>query len=396
MPSSKEIRVRSSFERDVESVEARLKELGISRSGAVRLGLGKVYDSEKMPTWGLLILGCMLFTAIVTPYEVALLETRLDGLFVVNKLVDAVFILDIVLTFHTSYVDENFTLVTDLRLIRAKYLRGWFAVDVVSVLQFDVLELILNNGDSDSDVGQLKAVRMLRILRLFKMLKMLRVLRASKYFKRYENHISVSYAVLRLSSFAVLVLASCHWFACLWIIAGRGFFVANQGLTAHETWLMRYCDIRDPNFFYAAIDDDDWRRVAANNYEEEGDDDEFGSSSAEEEENNGSGAFRSVGAKNRGIVSYNSIYLRSLYWSVMTVTSVSYGDIVTTCDIESVTCIAAMVSSRIRRLISDHILSCKNVPFSPSLCVLLAAWRGGVGVRGGVSGRRDEAAERPR
>ena len=167
------------FKDDVKRVEARLAELGYSRSGSLAERACSVQNGDKMPNWGILILACMLFTAIVTPFEVALLETRLDGLFVVNKLVDAVFVVDIVLTFQMSYVDENFSPVTDLRLIRKRYLRGWFFVDFVSVLQFDVLELVLG-GKDNSDVGQLKVVRMLRILLLFKMLKMLRVLRASK------------------------------------------------------------------------------------------------------------------------------------------------------------------------------------------------------------------------
>ncbi len=35
---------------------------------------------------------CLVFTAVVTPVEVAFLSTKVNGLFVVNRIVDAVFV----------------------------------------------------------------------------------------------------------------------------------------------------------------------------------------------------------------------------------------------------------------------------------------------------------------
>ncbi len=41
----------------------------------------------------MLTLACLLFTAVVAPLEVAFMETRLNALFVLNRLIDIVFIL---------------------------------------------------------------------------------------------------------------------------------------------------------------------------------------------------------------------------------------------------------------------------------------------------------------
>ena len=63
----------------------------------------------------------------------------------------------------------------------------------------------------------------------------------------------------------------------------------------------------------------------------------------------------------------------------MTVTSVGYGDIVPTCDIEYVTCIAAMVSSRSRQSISDHILWYNKRSFLSFFVCIVSCLRGWCG-----------------
>jgi hypothetical protein len=42
--------------------------------------------------WDIVVVVAVLFTATVTPFEVAFLKTSLNGLFVVNRLVDVVFL----------------------------------------------------------------------------------------------------------------------------------------------------------------------------------------------------------------------------------------------------------------------------------------------------------------
>ena len=43
--------------------------------------------------WDLLTLLCLVFTAVVAPVEVAFMETRFNALFVINRIVDVIFIL---------------------------------------------------------------------------------------------------------------------------------------------------------------------------------------------------------------------------------------------------------------------------------------------------------------
>ena len=81
-------------------------------------------ESKYIQRWDLVTLGALIFTAFVTPYEVALLQTKYDGLFFVNRLVDFVFFKDMVMQFFLAFRDTDprnggFTLVKSLSKARA-------------------------------------------------------------------------------------------------------------------------------------------------------------------------------------------------------------------------------------------------------------------------------------
>ena len=91
---------------------------------------------------------------------------------------------------------------------------GRFAIDLFSLLPFDVLSLALDSPK----IQRLKVVRLVRLLRL---LKLMRVLKASRMFTRYEAQMSVSYAKLAIARELVAIVIMCHWVACLWgLVAG--------------------------------------------------------------------------------------------------------------------------------------------------------------------------------
>ena len=58
-----------------------------------------------MAKWDILMMLCMIFTAIVTPVEVTFLAegAHVNGLWVINRFVDLCFIIDIFLTFNLMY-----------------------------------------------------------------------------------------------------------------------------------------------------------------------------------------------------------------------------------------------------------------------------------------------------
>jgi hypothetical protein len=103
-------------------------------------------NSHLCKQWDSVMLCLLLFTAFVTPFEVAFLsegEAKVDGLFVINRLVDCLFAYDIWVNFNLAFYDrKRMNGVTDLGEIRWHYLTGWFLIDFVSLIPFEIMGMV--------------------------------------------------------------------------------------------------------------------------------------------------------------------------------------------------------------------------------------------------------------
>ncbi|XP_067117036.1 potassium voltage-gated channel subfamily H member 7-like [Osmerus mordax] len=101
--------------------------------------------------WDWLILLLVIYTAILTPYSAAFLlndreeqKRRECGyscspLNVVDLMVDIMFIVDILINFRTTYVNVNEEVVSHPAKIAIHYFKGWFLIDMVAAIPFDLL-----------------------------------------------------------------------------------------------------------------------------------------------------------------------------------------------------------------------------------------------------------------
>ena len=71
------------------------------------------------------------------------LETRLDALFFINQSINLIFIIDVCMQFAMPVPnDKTGELIRSHREIARRYLSGWFAIDVISVLPFDLIGIV--------------------------------------------------------------------------------------------------------------------------------------------------------------------------------------------------------------------------------------------------------------
>ena len=148
--------------------------------------------------------------------QVGFLDEDSSGtaLFVLNRLVDTIFVIDIALTFFMPYrapTASGGMWVYDNHKITMNYLRGWFALDAISAIPFDLILSVQSDVDSS-------AVRTIRVVRL---LKLARIIRASRLLSRWEDHMYISNAYLSLIQFILMTILMSHWLACLWGYVGN-------------------------------------------------------------------------------------------------------------------------------------------------------------------------------
>eukprot|EP00966_Prymnesium_polylepis_P073898 1715106-Prymnesium_polylepis.1 len=102
------------------------------------------------------------------------------------------FLIDTVLHFFTPYRDRDggiaSTWVYDNRKIAMHYLHGFFVLDVVSLVPFDIIVMVTVDSEDGGGGSGLRVLRMLRVV------KLARIMRASRILDRWENHWGVSYA----------------------------------------------------------------------------------------------------------------------------------------------------------------------------------------------------------
>ncbi|ELW64819.1 Potassium voltage-gated channel subfamily H member 2 [Tupaia chinensis] len=108
--------------------------------------------------WDWLILLLVIYTAVFTPYSAAfLLQETEEGrpapdcaLAVVDLIVDIMFIVDILINFRTTYVNANEEVVSHPGRIAVHYFKGWFLIDMVAAIPFDLLIF----GSGSEEIGK--------------------------------------------------------------------------------------------------------------------------------------------------------------------------------------------------------------------------------------------------
>uniref|UniRef100_A0A673CAV6 Potassium voltage-gated channel, subfamily H (eag-related), member 1b n=1 Tax=Sphaeramia orbicularis TaxID=375764 RepID=A0A673CAV6_9TELE len=240
-------------------------------------------------TWDWVILILTFYTAIMVPYNVSF-KTKQNNVtwLVVDSIVDVIFLVDIVLNFHTTFVGPAGEVISDPKLIRMNYVKTWFVIDLLSCLPYDVI-----NAFENVDEG---------ISSLFSSLKVVRLLRLGRVARKLDHYIEYGAAVLVLLV-CVFGLAA-HWLACIW------YSIGDYEVIDEDTNSVRM---------------DSWLYL-------------LGETVGTPYRFNTSGSGRWEGGPSK-----DSVYITSLYFTMTSLTSIGFGNIAPNTDGEKIFAVAMMM-----------------------------------------------------
>ena len=188
-------------------------------------------DNPYKKIWDLLIAFLILYSAIITPYEIAFSDNNHTSWFEI--LIDIFLAIDIVLTFFSAYTDEEENLVKNHKKIIKKYLKSWFIIDIISVLPLN------NLFKSGKYSGLTKISKLPKLYRLIKLTKLLRMTKMSskgnlnRVTKFFMEKLKINANVERLFFFVLTFLLMNHLCACFW------YFMAKIEDFSPDSWVVR-------------------------------------------------------------------------------------------------------------------------------------------------------------
>ena len=99
-----------------------------------------IHSNTKLKIWwDIYITAILLILVFVVPTRLAFVDTEPIGWVIVYALIDLSFLVDIILTFFTTYTDADGNEIGESKKIARQYLTGWFIFDTISIIPMDYI-----------------------------------------------------------------------------------------------------------------------------------------------------------------------------------------------------------------------------------------------------------------
>ncbi|GMI14929.1 hypothetical protein TrVE_jg6054 [Triparma verrucosa] len=242
--------------------------------------------SPKRLTWDIIMMFLLIYVAIVAPYRIGFNSDAEGNWKVWETILDMLFILDLFVNFRTGYYLEDEEVMDSWRVAK-HYLKTWFILDFLSSIPFDLMEA----GFQDTSYAKLmKSGKFVKVFRMLRITKMVRFMKGSVIAEQFDDWVNMAASrhTMRMVKLLIGTMFASHLNCCLW--AGIG----NAGDDDSGSWIIYY--------------------DAYLSHEDGFDVDDLGSK-----------------------------YLAAMYWSIQTMTTVGYGDIVPQNDAERAYSIFSML-----------------------------------------------------
>jgi hypothetical protein len=160
--------------------------------------------------WDCCNLLLLIYSTFQIPYSVAFLSNSCDltDSAIINLAVDCFFLCDIILNFFVGYIDEE-TGILEVSKIRIAqhYIRSWFIFDFISSLPWDRIFCSLTTSQT---------TKILKVFRIIKIVRFVRMLRIAGGLQEFIGNWAKD--SIRLVKFVGILLLFGHICACFWFL----------------------------------------------------------------------------------------------------------------------------------------------------------------------------------
>ena len=176
-----------------------------------------IYPKDRIAKiWNVIISIVILYVTFFMTFEIAFLDTP-PQFFVISEYISTgIFGIDIMINFNRAYLNKKKMFEVSRKKIAKKYLKTWFFIDLLSFFPFFLFSEFGKFGLS-MGLKTLKFLKILNIVRLLRLIKIIKEILYKKFRDPIEKHqATVKRNVERLSIHLLLILITCHLFACIY------------------------------------------------------------------------------------------------------------------------------------------------------------------------------------
>ena len=170
----------------------------------------------KRQCWDIIfVMLSLMYTAIRVPYAIAFdidEFEQVDAWFVLNRLVDFIFISDMVIICMTAQKDGR-KMITSHRRIAINYLKSWFLFDFCASVPLDLI-LFVGTGarmgtEEESDGDFSRSAKLIRVIKIFRTFRMLRMLRLKRVLITIEIFFGLNFNVMGIGKVCFFFVFVC-------------------------------------------------------------------------------------------------------------------------------------------------------------------------------------------
>lgn len=193
----------------------------LQRFGDLFMSTTLLADSTIRRSWDWFLLLVSIWATFSVPVQVCFNE-KIYYSKNIDLITDIVFIIDLITNFRTTFVNADGLVIQNSRKMASHYLKGWFAVDFLTAIPWQFLQLLVKSSAST-------VVKPLRYLKLTRVLRMAKI---AFHLDEYTKNGPIS-LILIIMYFIMLG----HLIACGWFWLGRSDY--EDGVAGWVTYFLQ-------------------------------------------------------------------------------------------------------------------------------------------------------------